>query len=66
MNSVGILFPGQGAQSIGMGRALCEKYPAAKACFDQASEILGYDLAALCHQGPAQNNGKNDFIDLFA
>ena len=52
MKSVGILFPGQGAQAIGMGRWLCETYPKAKTLFDQASEILSYDLAQLCTQGP--------------
>ncbi len=52
MKSVGILFPGQGAQAIGMGRWLRDTYPAASKLFDQASEILGYDLAVLCEQGP--------------
>lgn len=52
MNSVGILFPGQGAQCIGMGRWLCQTYPLAKRLFDQASEVLGYDLADLCANGP--------------
>ena len=52
MKSVGILFPGQGAQAIGMGRWLCETYPAAMTLFDQASEILGFDLAQLCIEGP--------------
>ncbi len=52
MKSVGILFPGQGAQAIGMGRWLCETHPVANNLFDQASEILGYDLRKLCAEGP--------------
>lgn len=47
------LFPGQGAQSVGMAAATCAELPAAKALFDKASEILGYDLLALCTDGPA-------------
>ena len=42
------LFPGQGAQSVGMAVETCEAVPAAKALFDEASEILGYDLLAKC------------------
>ena len=53
MNSVGILFPGQGAQAVGMGRWLYENHATAKSLFDQASEVLGYDLAGLCLEGPA-------------
>lgn len=48
------LFPGQGAQSVGMAVELCQQYPAARQKFDQAAEILGYDLYAICARGPAQ------------
>jgi [acyl-carrier-protein] S-malonyltransferase len=61
MKSVGILFPGQGAQSVGMGRWLCDTYPTARRTFDQASEILGYDLANLCHEGPAEQLNATEF-----
>jgi [acyl-carrier-protein] S-malonyltransferase len=54
MSKIAFLFPGQGAQHVGMGRTLAEKYPAAKALYDQAAEILGYDLASLCFEGPAE------------
>ena len=40
------LFPGQGAQQVGMGKALCETLPAARNLFDEAKAVLGYDLAA--------------------
>jgi [acyl-carrier-protein] S-malonyltransferase len=61
MNSVGILFPGQGAQAVGMGRWLCETYPTAQQTFDEASEILGYDLAKLCQEGPAEQLNATEF-----
>jgi [acyl-carrier-protein] S-malonyltransferase len=61
MKSVGILFPGQGAQSVGMGRWLCDTYPTARLTFDQASEILGYDLAKLCHEGPTEQLNATEF-----
>ncbi len=45
------VFPGQGAQSIGMGRALADAYPAAKAVFDEVDEALGQSLSSLIWQG---------------
>lgn len=53
MSRIAFLFPGQGAQHIGMGATLCERFPAARRLFDQAREILGYDLAKICREGPA-------------
>jgi [acyl-carrier-protein] S-malonyltransferase len=61
MKSVCILFPGQGAQAVGMGRWLCESYPTARRYFDQAAEILGYDLAQLCFQGPEERLNATEF-----
>lgn len=55
MTRIGFLFPGQGAQSVGMGRRLVENFPSARAMYDRASEILGYDLAKLCLEGPADD-----------
>jgi [acyl-carrier-protein] S-malonyltransferase len=48
------LFPGQGAQTVGMGRPLVESVPAARELFEQAGAILGYDLLKLCLEGPAE------------
>ena len=45
------VFPGQGAQAIGMGRALAESYPAAKAAFDEVDEALGQNLSSLIWGG---------------
>jgi [acyl-carrier-protein] S-malonyltransferase len=48
------MFPGQGAQFVGMCGDLCKEVPAAKALFDQASDILGYDLLQRCTEGPKE------------
>jgi len=48
------MFPGQGAQFVGMCGDVCKDVPAAKTLFDEASEILGYDLLALCTEGPKE------------
>src|SRR5262249_49129891 len=54
MTQAAFLFPGQGAQHLGMGQRLIERFPAARKLFDQAREILGYDLAEVCRNGPAE------------
>jgi [acyl-carrier-protein] S-malonyltransferase len=54
------LFPGQGAQYVGMGAALAGSVPAAKALFDQASDALDYDLLDLCANGPAERLNATD------
>lgn len=46
------LFPGQGSQSVGMGKELCEAFPAAKQVFDEADEALGMSVSGLCFDGP--------------
>jgi [acyl-carrier-protein] S-malonyltransferase len=46
------LFPGQGSQSVGMGRALAERYPSARRVFDEASAAISIDLERLCWDGP--------------
>ncbi len=51
---IALMFPGQGAQEVGMGRALAETYPTARRTFDEANEALGYDLAGICFEGPAE------------
>src|SRR5205807_2150686 len=53
MSKPAFLFPGQGAQTVGMGRQLVETTPQAKAVFDRANQILGYDLLATCLDGPS-------------
>ena len=52
MSKVAFVFPGQGSQKVGMGRSFVEDFPLAKSLFDQANQILGFDLAKLCFEGP--------------
>jgi [acyl-carrier-protein] S-malonyltransferase len=47
-------FPGQGSQSVGMGRELAEQFPEARAVYDEASEAAGFDVARLCFEGPLE------------
>ncbi len=54
MNKVAFVFPGQGSQSVGMGRDLYEQSPLAKQVFDEADEVLGYSLSKLCFEGPEE------------
>ena len=60
MPRTAFLFPGQGAQAVGMAGALCESLPAAGALFRRASEILGYDLLGACVNGPAERLNATD------
>jgi [acyl-carrier-protein] S-malonyltransferase len=53
MPQIAFLFPGQGAQAVGMGQQLYTSLPAARNLFDQAAAILGYSLIDVCQNGPA-------------
>ena len=48
----GLLFSGQGAQTVGMGRSLYDNSATAKALYDEANEVLGWDLKGICFDGP--------------
>ena len=48
------LFPGQGAQAVGMGRNIAETFPAAAEIFQKANKILRFDLQSICFEGPAE------------
>ena len=60
-SSVGLVFPGQGSQSVGMGRALVEAYPSIRSLYEEASSVLGYDIAALCFEGPAERLNLTEY-----
>ncbi len=50
--SLAFVFPGQGSQQAGMGRALAEAFPESRAVFDEADRALGFSLSRLCFEGP--------------
>lgn len=54
MSKIAFLFPGQGAQTVGMAAEVCREFAAANDLFDRATKILGYDLLEVCSQGPAE------------
>jgi [acyl-carrier-protein] S-malonyltransferase len=55
---IAFVFPGQGSQNVGMGKDICENFNTAKQTFNEASEALGYDVAFLCFNGPAEELNK--------
>lgn len=60
MPRTAFLFPGQGAQTVGMAAALCQTLPAAADLFARAAAVLGYDLLAVCANGPAERLNATD------
>jgi [acyl-carrier-protein] S-malonyltransferase len=59
-----LVFPGQGSQLVGMGKDFAEAIPECKALFDQANEILGYDLENICFEGPQDELNKSNHAQL--
>src|SRR5207247_1616274 len=63
MNSgIALVFPGQGAQAVGMGRDFYDREPLARTMFDEAAGILGYDLAQLCFDGTKEEEPSTRFL----
>lgn len=55
-----VLFTGQGAQSVGMGKDIAAASPAAAEMFERANRVVGYDLRSLCFEGPAETLEQTD------
>jgi len=51
-SKLAFIFPGQGSQSVGMGKEIYNAYPMAKDIFDKADDVLGYSISSLCFEGP--------------
>lgn len=60
-SGIGLVFPGQGSQSVGMGKALCDAHPVLKQVYEEASAVLGYDSAVLCFEGPAERLNLTEY-----
>ncbi len=58
MSGAGYLFPGQGAQVVGMGKDIHDAYDYVKEIYGKANEVLGYDIAKLCFEGPIEELTK--------
>jgi [acyl-carrier-protein] S-malonyltransferase len=59
--SIALLFPGQGSQTVGMGRALYDTFPAARAVFEEADDALGFSLSNLIFTGPEEQLRLTEF-----
>ena len=60
MGQAAVIFPGQGSQAVGMGLDVAESSERARAVFDRADEVLGFDLSRLCFEGPAEELERTD------
>ncbi|MFQ1019923.1 ACP S-malonyltransferase [Gilliamella sp. CG13] len=58
MTKFAMVFPGQGSQAVGMLKDLADNYPIVKSTFDEASQVLGYDLWTLVQDGPVEELNK--------
>ena len=55
MEKIAFLFPGQGSQFAGMGKALADAYPSSRQVFEEADQTLGFALSKLCFEGPDED-----------
>ena len=60
MSKIALLFPGQGSQYVGMGKALFSSSSPARETFEEADEILGFKLSSLCFDGPKDRLNQTD------
>jgi [acyl-carrier-protein] S-malonyltransferase len=59
--AIALVFPGQGSQSVGMGRAFYDAIPEIRKVYEDAAAILGYDIAGLCFDGPADRLNLTEY-----
>ncbi|MCX6357065.1 MAG: ACP S-malonyltransferase [Candidatus Aureabacteria bacterium] len=52
LKKIALLFPGQGSQAVGMGKEMAGQFDKARSIYDEANDLLGYDIARLCFEGP--------------
>jgi [acyl-carrier-protein] S-malonyltransferase len=55
MGKVAFVFPGQASQYPGMGKELADKYPSARAVFDEADKVLGFPITKMCCEGSEED-----------
>ena len=60
-SKIAFIFPGQGAQYVGMGKKLYEDYPKCREVFEEASDALGFDMTKLCFEGPEEKLNSTEF-----
>jgi [acyl-carrier-protein] S-malonyltransferase len=58
---IALVFPGQGSQSVGMGRAFYDAVPEVRKVYEEAASVLGYDIAALCFDGPTDRLNLTEY-----
>lgn len=61
---IGFLFPGQGAQSVGMGKDIYEKYDSARKVYDKVKELTGVDIAKISFEGPEEELNQTKYTQL--
>ncbi|MFH1368185.1 MAG: acyltransferase domain-containing protein [Elusimicrobiota bacterium] len=54
MTKIGLIFPGQGSQYVGMGKDFYDNYPVGREILDKANEVLGFDLKKIIFEGPEE------------
>ncbi len=60
-NDIAFVFPGQGSQAVGMGKALCDQFAEARAAFEEAEDALGLDMRELCFRGPEADLNRTEY-----